>query len=253
MSGAIDLAGSQLGVGFFLRWNGVAALAIALSVAATAILTIVGIETSSEDLFFSLIGAAVLSFPVMVGLGHGWVMRSRLRRPMLWGTLTGGGIVAAWAVVVAVAFSLGELWQPPIWQLAVWVAHALDLGAPPSTGLAYASAGLLFGLTLGAMQAAALDLGWGARLRWVAVSAAAGLPAAIWLYLCVEVDAIANGLLMRIAESLPLPARWRDLPMVVPVAIILCLCFTLPTGFTMERLLRRHRRASAESVVRRFD
>lgn len=87
----------------------------------------------------------------------------------------------------------------------------------------------------------------------VAVSAAAGLPAAIWLYLCVEVDAIANGLLVRIAESLPLPDRWRDLPMAVPVAIILCLCFTLPTGLMMERLLRRHRRATAESLVRRFE
>jgi len=253
MSDVIDLAGSQLGIRFLVRWNGVAALAIALSTAMTLILGIVGIESNADDLFLSLIGAAVLSFPIMSGLGHGWVMRGGLRRPMLWGTLTGGGIVAAAACVIAVAITLGELWRPSIWQLAVWIARILGLTAPPSTWLAYAGGGLLFGLILGGTQAAALDLGWGGRLRWVAASAAAGLPAAMWLYLCTEVDAIARGLLVRIAKALPLSDRWHTLPMAVPVAIILCLCFTLPTGLMMERLLRRHRRADAEALARRFE
>jgi hypothetical protein len=252
MDNAIDLAGPSLGIRFLVRWNVVAALAIALSTAATAILAIVGFHSNKEELFLSLIGAAILSFPIMSGLGHGWLMRGALKRPTLWGTLTGAGIVAAVAGVIAVAISLGDLWQPRIWQLSVWIARHLGLGVPPSTWLAYAAGGLLFGLILGGTQAAALDLHWGARLRWVAASAAAGVPAATCLYLCVEVDAIAN-LLRRIAESLPVPDRWHALPMAVPLAMILCLCFTLPTGFMMERLLRRHRRASAESLVRRFE
>jgi len=251
MSDAIGLAGSPLGIRFIVQWNGVAALAIGLSTAMTAILAILG--TRSEDLFLYMIGAAVLSLPIMSALGHGWVMRGRLKHPVLWGTLTGGGIVAASASVLTVGITLGEIWRPAIWQLAVWIGRSLGLGAPPSTFVAYVGGGLLFGLTLGGTQAAALDHGWGSRLRWVAASAAAGLPAAIWLYGCVEVDAIANGLLVRIADSLPLSGRWNIVPIAVPVAIILCLGFTLPTGLMMELLLRRHRRADAEALVRRFD
>jgi hypothetical protein len=253
MDNAIDLAGPTFGIRFLVRWNGVAALAIALSTAMTAILAIVGFHSNNEELFLSLIGAAILSFPIMSGLGHGWLMRGGLRRSTLWGTLTGGGIVAATAGVIAVGITLGEFWQPRIWQLAVWFARYLRLDVPPSTWLAYAAAGLLFGLVLGATQAAAIDLRWGARLRWVAASAASGLPAATWLYLCLEVDDISNGLLRQIAESLPVPDDWSVLPIAVPIAMILCLCFTLPTGFVMERLLRRHRRANAESLVRRFE
>jgi hypothetical protein len=253
MDDAIDLAGPAFGIRFLMRWNGVAALAIALSTAATTSLAIVGIESRSEDLFLSLVGAAILSFPILSGLGHGWLMRGGLRRSTLWGTLTGGGIVAATVGVIAVAITLSEFWQPPIWQIAVWFARHLSLDVPPSTWLAYAAAGVLFGLILGATQAAALDLGWAERLRWVAASAASGLPATTWLYLCVEVDDISNGLLRRIAESLPVPDHWNVLPIAVPVAMILCLCFTLPTGFVMERQLRRHRRATAESLVRRFE
>jgi len=251
MGDAIELAGSPLGIRFIIRWNGVAALAIALSTAMTAILAILG--TGSEDLFIYLIGSAVLSFPIMSALGHGWVMRGRLRHPVLWGTLTGGGIVAASASVITVGITLGEIWRPAIWQLAVWIGRNLGLSAPPSTFVAYASGGLLFGFALGGTQAAALDHGWGSRLRWIAASAAAGLPAAIWFYGCVEVNAVANGLLVRIADSLPLPGHWNIVPIAVSIAIILCLGFTLPTGLMMERLLRLHRRADAEALVRRFE
>jgi|SRR5262245_2783132 len=255
MDDAIDLAGPAFGIRFLMRWNGVVALAIALSTAATTSLAIVGIESRSGDLFLSLVGAAILSFPILSGLGHGWLMRGGLRRSTLWGTLTGGGIVAATAGVLAVAISLSEIWRPPIWQVAVWFERHLGLEAPPAaTWLAYAAAGLLFGLILGATQAAALDLGWAGRLRWVAASAASGLPAATWLLLCVEdADEFSNSLLRRIAESLPVSDHWSVLPIAVPVAMILCLCFTLPTGFVMERLLRRHRRANAELLVRRFE
>lgn len=253
MSDAIFLADSALELRFILRWNGVAALAIALSMTMTAILAIIGFESNHEELSLSLIGASILSFPLMTALGHGWLMRGTLKRPTLWGTLTGGGIVAAFAVIIAVAITLGDFWRPPIWQLGVWIAHRLGLDAPPSTWLAYAAGGLLFGLILGGMQAAALSFRGRARLRWIAASAGSGLPAATWLYLCVEVDDISSGLLRRLAESLPVPDRWNVVPIAVAVAVTLCLCFTLPTGLVMERLLRRHSRASAESLVRRFE
>jgi hypothetical protein len=203
----------------------------------------------SGDLFFYLIAASVLLFPILCAFGQGWVMWSRLKHPVLWATLTGGGIVAAFVILSAVAATL----DPVTWQLAIWIERALSLRAPPSALVAYAGASLLFGLILGGIQAGALDHGWGSRLRWIAVSAAAGLPAAVWLYVCVEVDAVANGLLLPIAESLPLPGHWNTVSMAVPVAIILCLCFTLPTGLLMQRLLRRHRRADAEALVRRFE
>lgn len=253
MSDAIELAGSPLGIRFIVQWNGVAALAIGLSTAMTAILAILGTGSGTEDLFVYLIGAAVLSLPIMSALGYGWVMRGRLKHPVLWGTLTGGGIVAASASVITVGTTLDELWQPIISQLAVWIARSLGLGAPPSTFVGYAGSGVLFSLALGGTQAAALDHGWGTRLRWIAASAAAGLPAAIWLYMCAEVDAVANGLLMWIADSLPLSGHWNIVPIAVPVAIILSLCFTLPSGLMMGRLLRRHQRADDEALVRRFE
>lgn len=169
MSDAIFLADSALELRFILRWNGVAALAIALSMTMTAILAIIGFESNHEELFLSLIGTSILSFPLMTALGHGWLMRGTLKRPTLWGTLTGGGIVAAFAVVIAVAITLGDLWRPLIWQLGVWIARRLGLDAPPSTWLAYAAGGLLFGLILGGMQAAAPSVSAGAR-------ACVGLP-----------------------------------------------------------------------------
>jgi hypothetical protein len=252
MSDPIELVGSPLGLRFIIRWNGAPALAIALSTAMTAILAI-GIGPDGEGPLPYLIAAAVLSFPIMSALGHGWVMRDRLKQPVLWGTLTGVGILAAFASVITVGTTLGDLWEPSIWQLAVWIGRSLGLSAPPSTFVAYAGGGLLFGLILGGTQAAALDHGWRSRLRWIAVSAAGGVPAAIWLYVCAEVDAVANGLLVRIADSLPLSGNWNIVPIAVPLAIILCLCFTLPTGLFMQRLLRRRRRADAEALVRLFE
>lgn len=260
MSDVIELAGSPLGIRFIIQWNGVTALAITLPTVTTGILVILGTDFDyssgnlvSGDLFLYLIAASFLLFPILGAFGQGWVMRSRLKHPVLWATLTGGGIVAAFVILSAVAATLDRLWRPVAWQLAIWIERALSLRAPPSALVAYAGAGLLFGLVLGGIQAGALDHGWGSRLRWIAVSAAAGLPAAVWLYVCVEVDAVANGLLLPIAESLPLPGHWNTVPMAVPVAIILCLCFTLPTGLLMERLLHRRRRASAEALVRRFE
>lgn len=253
MSDVVALAESPVQIRFIVRWNGVTALAIALATAMAATLAIVGFESSNEDLFLALVAAAILSFPIMSGLGHGWLMRGALKRPRLWGTLTGGGIVAAFAVVIAVALTLDDLWQHPIWRLAVWIARHVGLEVPPATWLAYAAAGLLFGFILGGMQAAALNFDRRARLQWIAASAASGLPATTWLYLCLEVHAFANGLLRRIADSLPVSDRWAVLFMAVPIAMILALSFTLPTGFMMDRLLRRHRQASAESLVQLFE
>src|SRR5262245_41850658 len=136
MSDVVALAESPVQIRFIVRWNGVTALAIALSTAMAAILAIIGFESNNEELFLSLIAAAIFSFPIMSGVGHGWLMRGALKRPRLWGTLTGGGIVAAFAVVIAVALTLDDLWQPPIWPLAVRIARHIRPEPPPSTRLA---------------------------------------------------------------------------------------------------------------------
>jgi hypothetical protein len=68
----------------------------------------------------------------------------------------------------------------------------------------------------------------------------------------MDVEPVAE-LFARIAESLPFAGQWRYLPVGVLWAEVAALSFALPTGILIHRLPRRHRRADAEALVRRFE
>jgi hypothetical protein len=253
MSDAIELAGRPPGLRFVARWIGVAALAVAISVSTIATFGVLAAENKSDESFYYLAGVAVLSLPLLCALGYSWTLRRTIRRPILWGILTGSGIVFAAASLLISAFTLEDLWLPITEQTAAWIARSVHLRVPPLTFVTYAGSGVLFGLVLGTTQAVALDSGWGDRMRWTAASGTAGLIAGISAYLYLEVDAVANGLLDDIAGFIPLPGDWPAVPLAVLVALLLCVSFTLPTGLFMQRLLRRHRRADDEALLRRFE
>ena len=87
---------------------------------------------------------------------------------------------------------------------------------------------------------------------WLATSVAAAVLTGLWLYAWATVEPF-EALFAQSAEWMPLSGPWRYLPVSVPWAEVGALCFALPTGLLMQRLLRRHQRADDEALVRRFE
>jgi hypothetical protein len=199
-----------------------------------------------------LVHFGLLLFPALWALSHAYVMREHLRRPILWGVLTGGGAVAGVAVVVAVHVRFEAAWWPLRDGIVLSFLRAIGLVDPSEELTDIAVSGAIFGLVLGAIQTSALDMSRASRLQWTAVSAATGLLTAGSLYLSFELPEMA-GPRDALADLMPLNGRWRFLPGATLWAAAITLCFALPTGIFMHRLLRWNRRADAEALVRRFE
>lgn len=200
--------------------------------------------------YVAMIG--VLSLPAVAGLLHAIVMRGLLRRSTLWGALTGGGMVIAAMSIAVLALNFRDLWWPLHFRMTLWVAQGLGLAQPPVGFVGVIVVSVLFGAILGAVQAVALAPRWWSVCAWLAVSIAATVLTGLWLYAWVAVDPVA-ALFARSAELVPLAAQWRYLPVSILWAEVGAPCFALPTGFLMQRLLRRYQRADAEALVRRFE
>jgi hypothetical protein len=152
--------------------------------------------------------------------------------------------------MIAVMFvGFHDLWWSVQFRVTFWIATLVVL----STGFVdTVLASVLFGLILGTIQAVAFGHRWRSVLAWIATSTAAAIPAGLWLYAWAAVEPV-SALFARIAELMPLADRWRYLPVGVLGAEVGTLCFSLPTGLLMQRLLRRHQRADAETLVQRFE
>lgn len=196
--------------------------------------------------------AGFLSFPAFAGLLQGVMMRGLLRRSTLWGALTGGGIAIAAMTVVLMTLIISDLWWPLPVRLALWVAHTFGLAVYPVYFVRLTSASVPFGLILGAIQAIVFAPRWGSVAAWIAISTAAAVLTGLWFYAWTSVEPVAS-LYSRMAGFMPLTGEWRYLPATVLWAEGAALCFALPTGLLMQRLLRRHQRADAAALVRRFE
>jgi len=253
MTETVELAGAPRGVRAIIQWIGVAMLATAVSSSAAISLAILAAEANADtDTYYYLVLAAVLSFPLLSALGNSWLFRREFRRPVLWGALTGGGLVGAMASLVILVTTFDDLWGPMSSRLASWISPGVGLPQPPSAFVSYTGGGALFGLVLGGIQAVALDFDWTARVRWIVMSASAGWLAALPAYLFLEVDA-GNALFGQIAEIIALPGDWPFVPIAVLVALAAHFSFALPTGLFMWRLRRQHRYAKAAALMQRFD
>jgi hypothetical protein len=89
-------------------------------------------------------------------------------------------------------------------------------------------------------------------MQWTIISAATGLLPASWAYLSFELQ-VLDHLRDAFATMIPLNGRWRYLPGADIWISSIVFCFALPTGVFMHWLLRRHQRADAEALVRRFE
>jgi hypothetical protein len=135
------------------------------------------------------------------------------------------------------------------WLLS-WILPAMpDL---PAVLAALGVSGVLFGLVLGALQTPALEMSGRLRIQWTASSAVAGLVPASWAYLALELR-VLDHLRDALAAVIPLSGRWRYLPGAEIWVSSIVFGFALPTGLLMHWLLRRHQRADAAALVRRFE
>ena len=250
MDTAIRTAASGPLSGFLWRWLGAWMLATALSSSLLAVFDVIGRRGVVSAVYVGIVG--LLSLPALGGLLHGIIMRGLLQRSTLWGALTGGGIAIAAVSIVATAASFRELWWAWDNRIAVWVAETLGLASLPLAFVGVVSASFLFGMILGAVQAVALAPRWRSVSAWIAMTAAAAVLAGLWLYVCVVAGPV-RALFVRMAESMPFAGQWRYLPVSVLWAEVGALCFALPTGLLMLRLLRRHQRVDDEALVRRFE
>lgn len=235
---------------FLGRWLGVTGLSILCSVVAAVGVGFLAYDGTSDASLY-LDGAAVLFFAAFSAIGQGWVIRHLLKRPVLWGALTGGGIVLAAVAIEAGVRVSDQLWWP-IWRLAFWIRDLFDLSVTPWVFTAYLVSGLTCGLILGSTQAAVLGLGWRVSLRWVAISAGAGVLAAICDYVFSEVDAVVNALWW-MAALIPMQRDWRPAFLAMGELLVLGFCYALPTGILMQKLLRGYQGADAEALVQRFE
>lgn len=165
---------------------------------------------------------------------------------MPWGFATGAGLVAA-VFVVALAQAFDEFWRPVVWRLAFWLWDGLGLVAVPSALVAHAAAGTMFGLVLSGTQTLALGFQWRARVQWLAVSTAATLLVALAIYIFGEIGVIEYVLWT------PYRDVWAMTVARAGLAVVLGLCFALPTGLCMRVLRRRDESPSDAAVLRRFD
>jgi len=237
--------------GFLLRWLGAWVLATALSALLLGLFYVLEVRYRPRAaIYVGIVG--LLSLPVLAGLLQGIVIRGLLRRSALWGALTGGGIVLAATSVAVTVLNFRNFWWPLEFQMAALVAAGLGLASPPFDFVGVILTSVLFGLILGAVQAVALTPRWRSVSAWLATSTTAAVLAGLWIYAWVAVEPV-EALFVRIAVSVPFTGQWRYIPVSVLWAEVAALCFALPTGLMMERLLRLHQRADAEALVRRFE
>lgn len=230
--------------GFLPLWLAAWVLPVCIVVPAIMVTAYLGIQYDADGLSFVAMGMLLLH-PVLTALGHGYLMRGRLRRPRLWGVLTGGGLVVA-----ALAFSL---------SLALFYGRLAMAGQVPGTFSIfayavtyYAAAGLLAGLIVGVLQCASLAAPWWLRLGWCGVSVLGGLCAAAWLWAWNEV-ALLSAWAASIAGSLFDRGEWMEVPMVTAWLAAAVLLHALPTGLAMRRLLCRRAVTESAALAARFD
>lgn len=236
--------------GFLLRWLGAWMLATAPSSLLLAVFDVLDRDGLDSAGYVAIVG--LLSLPALGGLLHGIAMRGLIQRPTLWGALTGGGIVIAAGSIAAAASTFRELWWAAGYRMTVWLAETLGLASLPFDVVGVVSTSFLFDAVLGAVQAVALAPRWRSVSAWIATTAAAAVLTGLWLYAWAAVEPV-EALFMRMAELMRFAGQWRYLPVSVLWAEVAALCFALPTGLLMQRLLRRHQRADAEALVRRFE
>jgi hypothetical protein len=237
--------------GFLFRWLGAWMIPVALSSLLLGIFFVFDVRYHLRPSVFLLV-AALLSLPAFAGLLHGIVMRGILRRSTLWGALTCGGVVIAAVSVEALPLQFLSPWLRVTAEIAWWLAHTLGLALVPEELVRTIAGALLLGFILGAAQAAALGFGWPTRALWIAASGLAAIPMMVWADACMQPRAF-DDLFARIASSMPLTGEWRYVPVTVALALVGAFSFALPTGLVMNQLLRRHQRADAEALVRRFE
>jgi hypothetical protein len=247
MSGAIQLVESCLPARFVLRWVVAATLPVALSVLLTVGVIQVGLHYDLET-WIPLSMLSILSYPLLTALAQGYVMRGVLRRAALWGVLSAAGFVAAMLAVFAAAVTVDALLGPYVMQLAIGLRDVVVFGVPPGMFLKYVISGLLFGTVLGGIQSVVLGPGWGGRMTWTAVSAAASVGCWLWLYLWMETD-----LTTALPDDISDDDNLLVLLAVTSWSVMGWLLYALPTGFFMQRLQRRRQRSDAEALLRQFD
>jgi hypothetical protein len=247
MNGVAQLVEPHPMARFLLRWLVAAAMPVALAVSVTVGVIQIGIRYGLEA-WISLSALGLLSYPVLQALAQGYIMRGFLRRAALWGVLSSGGFVAAMLAVFATALSFDALLWPLVSQFSIALRDVLGLAVPPGMLLKYSVSGLLFGTVLGGVQSLVLGPGWRARLEWIGVSAAAGVALLLWVYLWLETD---------LMNELPDDISGEDdvliLTAVTGWSVAAWMFYALPTGWFMQRLLRRRDRADAEALLRRFE
>ena len=194
----------------------------------------------------------LFSLPALWAFGQGYVMRKHLRRARLWGALTGAGIVAGFAVLAAIHVRFEFAWWSLRQGIATWIFSTIGLADPFALLVDFGISGILFGLTLGALQTPALGMSRSRRVQWSIISAAAGFLVACWAFLSFELH-LLDYLRDVIAEVIPLIGRGRYIAGAVIWSATVALGFALPTGWFMHWLLSRHGRADAAALVRRFE
>jgi hypothetical protein len=237
--------------GFLLRWLGAWTVATALSSLLLGLFYVLEERYRARPVIYvGIVG--LLSLPALGGLLQGIVMRGLLQRATLWGALTGGGIVLAAGGVAVMLLSFHDLWLPLQYRLAVLAAERFGLASPPLDVVGLILTSALFGLILGAVQGVALVPRWMSVSAWLATSIVAGVLTGLWLYAWVAFEPVET-LFAQSAEWVPLAGPWRYLPVSIVWAEVGALCFALPTGLLMQRLLRSYQRADDEALVRQFE
>lgn len=229
--------------GFLARWLAAWVLPGCVTVPVFIAAIYLGDRYTSPGLYYTAM-AVVLAQPVLLAVAHARLMRGRLRRPRLWGVMTGGGVaIAALGATVVL---------PGLVQVVV--APSPSPGVPNMATVAtyYASAGLLFGLIVGLLQSTALGAIWTQSVAWSVVSALGSLVASSWIWAWAEVGAL-SGWADSISGSLFLRGEWRAVPAVTGWIAAAVLLHALPTGLAMRRLLRRRAATESAALAARFD
>lgn len=230
--------------GFLPLWLAAWILPGCITVPAFMICIYLGDRYTSPGLYYAAM-AVMLAQPVLLAVAHARLMRGWLRRPRLWGVMTGGGVAIA-ALATSVLLNLVEAIASGAW---LWLG---DLAILSYAVTYYAVAGFLFGLIAGLLQSTALGPPWQHRLGWCSVSIVGSLAAAASIWAWTEIDVLSNWA-DGIAGSLFQRGEWRQVPAITVWIAIAVLLHALPTGLAMRRLLRRRQQAEAEALVRRFD
>lgn len=197
--------------------------------------------------------AGALSFPVQLAIYHAKIMRGILRRPALWGIMTGFASVAAGVALHVLARERFALFASGVARIAHWLEDVASV-ENTSTGFINASlAGVLLGLIVGGLQAIALGARWRPRLQWCLVSALSGMAATNWVHLCTETIWFVR-ILNDAAEVLSnTGARWHGILVLHAWVASIAAAYALPTGLAMRRFLRRRAATESAALAARFD